>query len=224
MQSKFLTYLLSLILAFNFMACEKAVEAQKVSTIKKETMVTKPVGKNYQSKADEALAFCKAKKMNEDFCILIDMEIHSGKKRFFVWDFKKKEVTNSFLVGHGCGDSSWSSDETKNSPTFSNVEDSHRTSLGKYRIGERGTSEWGVKIKYLMLGLEESNSNALKRFIVFHSWDEVSDDEIFPTGTPEGWGCPTISNASFKIIDPMLRSSSKPVLMWIFDDNENAAN
>ena len=131
---------------------------------------------------------------------------------------KKNEITHHFLVGHGCGDNVWSTDTTKDNPTFSNVEDSHRSSLGKYKIGARAYSEWGVNIKYLMHGLEESNSNALKRFIVFHSWEAVSDEEVFPNGTPEGWGCPTISNASFKIIDPMLQKASKPVLMWIFDD------
>ena len=61
-----------------------------------------------------------------------------------------------------------------------------------------------------------SNSNALKRFIVFHSWEVVSDEEVYPNGTPEGWGCPTISNNSFRIVDPLLKSSSKPVLMWIY--------
>lgn len=195
---------------------------------KKNDVISKPLKsiniepkaalKDYSAKAEEALAFCEENKMNKDFCILIDMEIHSGKKRFFIWDFKKKEITHRFLVGHGCGDQMWSSDETKENPSFSNIEDSHRTSLGKYKIGARAYSDWGVHIKYLMHGLEDSNSNALKRFIVFHSWDEVADEEIFPNGTPEGWGCPTISNESFKIIDPMLKSSSKPVLMWIYND------
>lgn len=174
--------------------------------------------KDYSSKAEEALEFCEENKMNEDFFILIDMEIHSGKKRFFIWNFKKKEITHRFLVGHGCGDQRWSGDQTKENPSFSNVEDSHRTSLGKYKIGARAYSDWGVHIKYLMHGLEDSNSNALKRFIVFHSWDEVADEEIFPRGTPEGWGCPTISNESFKNIDPMLKASAKPVLMWIYSD------
>lgn len=158
--------------------------------------------------------------MNEDFCILIDMRIHSGKKRFFFWDFKLNKITQRFLVGHGCGDNTWSGDETKDNPTFSNTEDSHRSSLGKYKIGERGYSNWGVNTKYLMHGLEASNSNALKRIIVFHSWEAVSDEEVYPNVTPEGWGCPTISNASFRLIDPLLRDSSKPVLMWIYNGED----
>jgi hypothetical protein len=38
-----------------------------------------------------------------------------------------------------------------------------------------------------MHGLEKTNSNALQRFIVFHSWNLMSDEEVFPKGSPEGW-------------------------------------
>lgn len=156
--------------------------------------------------------------MNEDFSILIDMKIHSGRNRFFVWDFKKDTITHSYLVGHGCCDSPWGKDYTKDNPSFSNVENSHCSSLGKYKIGERGYSSWGVKTKYLMHGLEKSNNNALKRTIVFHSWEAVADEEIYPRGTPEGWGCPTLSNDNFRIVDNKLKNSKRPVLMWIYND------
>ena len=144
------------------------------------------------------------------------MSVHSGMKRFFVWDFKKEKILNSFLVGHGCGDNPWSNDYSRDNPKFSNVDGSHCSSLGKYKIGEREHSDWGVNVKYVLYGLDSTNSNAFKRFIVFHSWEAVSDYEVYPDGTPEGWGCPTISNNSFKIIDPILKSSTKPVLMWIY--------
>lgn len=194
--------------------------SSEINTISAEDSPYLPTAKSMESKAEEALAFCISNNMNQDFCILIDFGIHSGKKRFFVWDFNKKEVIHQFLVGHGCGDNTWSGDETKDNPTFSNTEDSHRSSLGKYKIGERGYSNWGVHTKYLMHGLERSNSNALKRIIVFHSWEAVSDEEVYPNGTPEGWGCPTISNASFTTIDPLLRDSSKPLLMWIYNSKD----
>lgn len=168
-------------------------------------------------KAEEALQFSKDNKMNTDFCVLIDMSLHSGVKRFFIWNFKDQKTESSYLVGHGCGDAAWSSDETKDRPEFSNVDGSHLSSLGKYRIGERGYSSWGINVKYLMHGLEESNSNALKRIIVFHSWELMSDNEVFPNGSPEGWGCPTVSNNAMKIIDKKLQSSKNPVLMWIFN-------
>jgi hypothetical protein len=169
-----------------------------------------------KQKAAEALAYCKAKKMNTGFCVLIDMSLHSGLKRFFVWDFLKDTVAHSFLVGHGCCDNAWSADRSKDTPKFSNVDGSHCSSLGKYKLGERGYSDWGIRIKYLMHGLEASNSNALARCIVFHSWDQVSDQEVYPGGTPEGWGCPTVSNNSMRIMDPLLKAAQKPVLMWVY--------
>jgi hypothetical protein len=169
-----------------------------------------------RAKASLALEFCKTKNFNTDFCILIDMSLHSGVKRFMVWDFKKDDIANAFLVGHGCCDNPWNSDQSKETPKFSNTDGSHCSSLGKYKIGERAYSNWGVNIKYVLHGLESTNNNALKRFVVFHSWEAVSDEEVYPNGTPEGWGCPAISNNSFKIIDPLLKASTKPVLMWIY--------
>jgi L,D-transpeptidase catalytic domain len=167
-------------------------------------------------KAKEALSFCKSNKLNTNFCILIDMSIHSGLKRFFIYDFKKDSITNSFLVTHGCCDNPWNTDISKDSPKFSNLDGSHCSSLGKYKIGKRTTSDWGVKLKYFLHGLEKTNSNALARTIVFHSWEAISDDEIYPKGTNEGWGCPAISNNSFVIVDPILKATTKPVLMWIY--------
>lgn len=167
-------------------------------------------------KAKEAYKYCKSHNFNTDFCILIDMSLHSGLKRFFVWDFTKDTIMNSFLVGHGCCANDWSKDESKTNPKFSNVDGSHCSALGKYKIGERAYSDWGVHIKYVLHGLDATNNNAFSRYIVFHSWEVVADEEIYPKGTPEGWGCPTISNNSFKIIDPILKASKKSVLMWIY--------
>lgn len=171
-----------------------------------------------KKKAEEALAFCKSKKMNTDFCILIDMSLHSGLSRFIIWDFKEQKISNKYLVGHGCGSNSWSSDESKDNPKFSNEDGSHLSALGKYQLGERGRSDWGIHVKYLMHGLEETNNNALKRFIVFHSWDLMSDKEVYPKGSPEGWGCPTISNNAMKELDPIIQNSEKPLLMWIYNE------
>ncbi len=167
-------------------------------------------------KAKEALTFCQKNNYNEDFCILVDMSIHSGLNRFFVYDFKQDKITQQMLVGHGCCDYPWSQDWSKENPTFSNKDGSHCSALGKYKIGQRSWSDWGIHVKYVLHGLETSNNNANSRYIVFHSWEKVSDTEVYPNGTPEGWGCPTISNKNMKVIDPMLKAVKKPVLMWIY--------
>ena len=146
-----------------------------------------------ETKAKEALEFCKKNNYNQDYCFLIDMSIHSGLNRFFVYDFKKNTTSMNMLVGHGCGNYPWSSDWSRNKPSFSNIDGSHLSSLGKYKIGKRAYSDWGIHIKYVMHGLEATNSNAESRYIVFHSWEKVPEKEVYPDGTAEGWGCPTIS-------------------------------
>lgn len=203
---KKLKLILLLLLTLSF-GCQKTTP--KIATSEIENTVL--------SKASEALKYCKSNNMNQDFCILIDMGTHSGRKRFFVYDFAKEEITHRFLVSHGCCNYIWGQDFSKDKTGFSNVDNSHCSSIGKFKIGQRGYSNWGINVKYLMHGLENTNSNALQRVIVFHSWEKVADNEVHPSGTPEGWGCPAISNASFKIIDPLLKSANKPVLMWIYD-------
>ena len=116
------------------------------------------------------------------------MSIHSGKKRLFLYDLKDKKIVQSGLCSHGCGEAPWGEDETKETPLFSNVPDSHLSSIGKYRIGKRGYSNWGIHVNYKLHGLEATNSKAYSRFIVLHSWDAIEDEETFPQGAPEGWG------------------------------------
>ncbi len=163
----------------------------------------------------EALSFCKENNFNTEFCFFIDMSIHSGKNRFFVWNLNEQSVTARGLVTHGCGSEGWSNDGTKTTPQFSNVCDSHCSSLGKYKVSDRGYSQWGMNVKYLLYGLDSTNSNALKRTIVLHSWEAVSDEEIFPSGSAESWGCPAVSNNFMEELDKLLKSSDKPVLLWV---------
>ena len=168
------------------------------------------------NKTSEALTFCKANNMNTDYCVLIDMSIHSGKHRFYIYDFKTKAITDSALVSHGCGAQPWGQDRTKTNPVFSNTDGSHLSSLGKFKIGKRGYSNWGIHVNYKLHGLDNTNNNAFKRIIVLHSWKEVSDKAIHPNGTPEGWGCPAVSNTFMTELDKKLQQAEQPVLMWVY--------
>ncbi|AWK04353.1 peptidase [Flavobacterium crocinum] len=181
-----------------------------------ETIIQKKslVEINYNNYYKEAAQYCKENNLNQNKFILIDLGLHSGLKRFFVYDFKKKEISKSYLVSHGCGDNQWGRTSSKEKPQISNEFDSHCSSLGKYVILDRGVSQWGIKINYILQGKDKTNSNARSRAIVLHSWEAVSDNEVYPEGTPEGWGCPAVSNESMKEIDELLQTNKK-VLMWI---------
>ncbi len=136
--------------------------------------------------AAAAKVFCSRNGMDGKLCLLADMQVHSGKIRMVVWDFSKDTIVASGLVSHGCGSHPWGKDKSKDDPVFSNAFDSHCSSTGKYKIGARGYSSWGIHVKYLLHGLEASNSNALRREIVLHGWEDIPDHEVFPDGTPEG--------------------------------------
>lgn len=169
-------------------------------------------------KAAEAEQYCKDHNLNTKFCILVDFSMHSGKKRMFVYEFTKDAVMLKGMVSHGCGNAPWGTDATSNKPVFSNEHESHCSSLGKYKIGKRGYSSWGINVNYKLRGLEASNSNAYDRIIVLHSWADVPNEEVYPAGTPEGWGCPAVSNEFMKKLDSLLKQTDEDVLLWIYED------
>jgi hypothetical protein len=169
-----------------------------------------------KEKARQSLAFCRQRGYNTRYCILIDMSLPSGIKRFVVWDFRKNNALVSGLVSHGCGRNPWSGEWSKDKPAFSNLDGSHCTAPGKYEINSRAYSAWGIHVKYYLTGLESSNNNALARQIVFHSWEQVAEAEVYPKGTPEGWGCPAISNNTMKVADALIRKQKKRMLLWIY--------
>lgn len=172
------------------------------------------VQKRLQAKADTAKAYCIKNKLDVNFCMLVDMSVHSGKNRFFVWDFAKDTVAHSGVCCHGYG---MGSSETK--PVFSNKPGSYCTSLGKYKTGARSYSNWGTNVHYKLHGLDATNSNAFRRIVVLHSHSPVPDKEIYPEHLPLGYsqGCPVIDNGLMTILDEMLKKSKKPMLLWIYN-------
>lgn len=173
--------------------------------------------KNYTAKHTEALAFCKKKQYCEDYYFLVDLSVHSGKKRFYIYDFKQKKITDSNLVTHGACDALENNDTKYEKAKFSNKNDSHCSSVGKYKVGKRDYSSWGINVKYWLDGLEDSNSNARERVVVLHSWEAVANDEIYPQYTPLSWGCPAVSDAFMEKLDTKLQKTEKPVLLWIIE-------
>lgn len=170
-----------------------------------------------KERGEEAKLFCENHAMATTYCFLIDMSVHSGKRRFFIYNLKKDSILLTGLVSHGCCNLPWGSDKSSTKPTFNNIPESHCSSLGKYKVGNRGWSNWGIHVNYKLHGLEDSNSKAFSRQIVLHSWKEIGDSETYPVGTPEGWGCPAVSNSFMKKLDSLLKESEKPVLMWIYN-------
>lgn len=173
--------------------------------------------KDYATKNEDALQYCKAHHFNEDYYFLIDMSIHPGKNRFFVYDFKNNKITDKNLVTHGSCDTFEENSSQWEKAKFDNRIDSHCSMKGKFKVGKRDYSSWGIHVKYWLHGLEKSNANAENRVVVLHSWDAVSDKEVYPQVSPLSWGCPAVSNAFMKKLDVKLKETKKPVLLWIIE-------
>lgn len=167
-----------------------------------------------KQKADSAKAYCKQRNFNTDYCFLVDFSLHSGKQRFFVWDFTGDSIKYSSLCAHGYGQGS-----TESTPVFSNVEGSYCSSLGRYKVGIRSYSKWGINVHYKLHGLEKTNNNAYKRIVVLHSFDPIPDYDIHPMHLPLGMsqGCPVISNEIMRQVDALQKKAIKPTLLWAYD-------
>jgi hypothetical protein len=169
-----------------------------------------------KDKAQEALQFCEVNGFQTDFCILIDMKIHSGKNRMFVYDFNTRTVIQKALCAHGSGKDDKKS--TGAQPLFSNKAGSLLSSLGKYKTGDRSYSNWGINVHYKLHGLEATNNNAFRRVIVLHSFRPVPPIEIYPLHLPMGWshGCPVTDDDTMTFLDTRLKNTRKPTLLWIY--------
>ena len=193
---------LSLIILLSFVCCQNTIHEVPI---------------NYNSFHQEALTFCKQNKFNQDFYFFVDLSIHSGKNRFFIYDFKNQKVVNQNLVTHGACDVFQEHPEKYKKVKFSNKSNSHCSMKGKYKIGKRDYSSWGINIKYWLHGLESGNNNAVNRVVVLHSWDAVSNEEIYPRYSPLSWGCPAVSNEFMKVLDEKLKADNQSVLLWIVE-------
>lgn len=147
---------------------------------------------------------------NSSLCFLVDMRLPSGKNRFFVYDLNKDSILLAGLVAHGCGNNNFS-----RTPSFSNINGSGCTSLGKYRIGYPYQGQFGPA--YKLYGLDSTNDQAYRRNVVLHSYSEVPEEETDPYPICNSRGCAMVSPGFLKQLQPLINKSKKPVLLWIFD-------
>lgn len=173
--------------------------------------------KDYNSFHKEAKEFCKENGYNESYYFLVDLSLHSGKNRFFIYDFTSKKVLDKNLVTHGSCDQFEENPDKWKKVKFDHRINSHCSMKGKYKIGNRDYSSWGINVKYWLHGLESTNKSAEKRVVVLHSWSAVKNKEIYPRHSPLSWGCPAVSDAFMEKLDVRLQQSEKPVLLWIVE-------
>jgi hypothetical protein len=162
---------------------------------------------SYRASAERDYALRKG--FSTTYCFLVDMSIHSGRKRFFVYDLETNRVIMSGLVSHGSCNGIFL-EQAK----FSNAPGGNCTSEGKYKIGEKYRGQYGKS--YKMYGLESTNSNAYRRAIVLHAYSCIPDEEIYPRVTCNSSGCAGVSPAFFEKLSSIIDQSNKPIVLWIY--------
>jgi hypothetical protein len=167
------------------------------------------VAKKLATRSAGIKSFCKVKGYNSEYCFMIDMGLHSGKSRFFIYDLNSNNVKDAGLVTHGSG-SVGSGDQL----VFSNKPGSNCTSLGKYRIGKDYYGRFGLA--YKLHGLDQSNSKAFERFVVLHAHACVPGFEVYPLSICPSLGCPTVSPAFLQKLKSYVDQSAKPILLYIY--------
>jgi hypothetical protein len=117
---------------------------------------------------------------------VIDYSKPSTSRRLWVYDLEKKTLLFEELVAHGSGSGG------NLATTFSNLTDSHQTSLGLFVTGQPYTGQNGYSLR--LDGLDEGfNDRARERAIVIHGAPYVNGDLARTQGRlGRSWGCPAV--------------------------------
>jgi L,D-transpeptidase catalytic domain len=160
-------------------------------------------------KAGSAKQFAEQNRYNKEVCFLIDMNIHSGSNRFFVYDLKNNSLLKSGVVTHGRCNERWLVGRK-----YGNTPGCGCTSLGKYKVGNSYIGRFGLA--YKLHGLDSTNNNAFKRYVVLHAHDCVPENEVW-SDICQSDGCPTVSPGFLQDLKPIINESKKPILLWIYE-------
>ncbi|MEE4200169.1 murein L,D-transpeptidase catalytic domain-containing protein [Erythrobacter sp.] len=128
-----------------------------------------------------------------DIVGIADYGVHSAQRRFHFVNLDREEV-QSYHVSHGTG-SDPEHDGWLNH--YSNVEGSNATSRGAYVTWEWYVGRYGTSVR--LGGLNETNSNALERYIVMHRADYAEPSHI------DRWGRLGRSNGCFALGEKQFR-------------------
>ena len=138
---------------------------------------------------------------NKNYAIIIDYSKHSSLERMVLIDLRTAKIIKTFKVANGIG--------------FSNVPGSHHSSLGLSVTTSRGYSNWGINVKYVLKGLDKTNSNIRSRNVVLHSWWGIQVIWIYPINMPKSQGCPTVSNRTMRYLDDFIKKQkNKQILIY----------
>lgn len=163
------------------------------------------------SHAGEIKSYISANRgYNKKVAFFVDMKIKSGKNRFFVYDLENEKIIDQGLVAHGSGSETGIKGDILQ---FSNTPNSNCSSLGRYSIDKSYTGVFGKAFR--LNGLDQTNSNAMKRAVVLHRYNEVPEEEK-EYYIINSHGCPMVSDLFFKRLEKVIESSDSKIMLYMY--------
>lgn len=139
---------------------------------------------------DEVLNIEKYKHLKGDYYIICKLSQDKSNKRFMLVDSSGRVLLKTHVL-HGIGSG------RDKAEIFSNDIKSKCSSEGEYKVGRLQRSP-NFGVAYRLHGLNESNSNALKRKILLHPTRHLNS--LFRNKKiPNSYGCPAISYIDFML-------------------------
>ncbi|MGZ3690893.1 MAG: murein L,D-transpeptidase catalytic domain family protein [Pseudobdellovibrio sp.] len=140
---------------------------------------------------------------NTNFINILDFNLNASEKRMFLVNMQSGEV-KPMLAAAGVGSDP---DGDGFATIFSNTPESRMSSLGFYMTAHEYTGANGRSMR--LFGLEDTNNNAFKRFIVVHGADYVVDDE---NHAGRSFGCPAVDH---KNLDDLINKTKEGSLLFL---------
>jgi hypothetical protein len=138
---------------------------------------------------------------NKNYLTIIDYDLPSTKKRFYIFDLRRLKIT-SLYVAHG------KRSGLKEAESFSNKIDSKKTTLGFLKTGTPYNSH-EVGPALLLHGLEDKNKYAFERRIVIHGAKYVGPKFLKRHGyLGRSLGCPAVETRWAKSVIAKLKGGS----------------
>ena len=123
---------------------------------------------------------------------MTDWSLHSSLEREWVVDLATGDLLFHLHSTHG--EASANRRDPGYAESFSNIPESHQSSLGMMRAGETYTGSYGYSMR--LDGLEEGyNDNVRSRAIVLHPWEWARPEVVAEYGMLGlSWGCPAVDD------------------------------
>ena len=155
----------------------------------------------------------QGKIFNDNILKIVDYSQSSNSKRLYVIDLKNKKLLFNTYVAHGRNTGE------EFAKTFSNDEGSLKSSLGFY-VTELPTIGLHTGFALLINGIEKGfNDNALRRSIIFHAANYVSESFIKNNGRlGRSLGCPALPTESNRAIIETIKGGT---CVFVYNPNND---